>query len=149
MSEYTFDAARLPRMEAELDGYAAPYWSGLATGRLLLPFCEAGHYFWVPRPFCPRHPESDVGYRPGTGQGTVYSFTIVHRGEGAYAAAAPYALAYVELDEGPRVMAHLVDWHPGELVVGARVGLRHTGSGHGDAITTLRFAPIEHPSRQL
>jgi uncharacterized OB-fold protein len=34
----------------------------------------------------------------------------------------PYALAYVDLDDGPRVLAHL-DGEPRRLPAGARVGL--------------------------
>ena len=42
-----------------------------------------------------------------TGAGTVSASTLVHRApDDAFRAIAPYRLVLVELDEGPRLMAH-------------------------------------------
>jgi uncharacterized OB-fold protein len=43
------------------------------------------------------------------GDGVVYTETIVHAAPEQYAADAPYQLAIVELDEGGRVTARILD----------------------------------------
>ena len=57
----------------------------------------------------------------GSGRGTIYSYTINHRGDGDYRDASPYVLAYVELEEGPRVLTNIVDCDLETIAVGDRV----------------------------
>jgi uncharacterized OB-fold protein len=75
---------------------------------------------WIPRPFCPDHPDSEIQWFEASGRGVIYSYTRVEKGEGAFAAATPYVLAYVELDEGPRILTNIVgdneDVHIGQAV---------------------------------
>ena len=86
----------------------APHFDALEEGRLLLPRCDrCGEAIWYPRHHCPFCGSPEVGWFEASGRGVVYSFSVVRRGQGAYAAAAPYVLAYVELEEGPRVMTNL------------------------------------------
>jgi uncharacterized OB-fold protein len=70
-----------------------------------------------PAPWCPACHATDAGeawFGPG---GTVWSSTVVHIPVGKWTP--PYAIAYVDLDDGPRVLAHLVE--PRVLRPGARV----------------------------
>lgn len=118
-----------------------PYWDGAAQNRLIISRCtEDGQLLWPPRPFCPRHMTSSVRWDEVSGGGTVYSYTVVHRGEGAFAAASPYVLAYVELDEGPRIMTNLVTpagrGDPG-VHIGQRVRARFDAHEGGPPV--LRF----------
>jgi uncharacterized OB-fold protein len=71
----------------------------------------------VPAPSCPdcrgELLESDFGP-----DGTVWSSTVVHLDmEGL---SAPYGLAYIDLDQGPRFLAHAGE-QPRSLTVGSRV----------------------------
>src|SRR5882724_5273469 len=92
---------------------AAPFWDATAEGRLLLPRCDdCGTVIWYPKLLCPSCHSFHVSWFEASGRGTVYSFTISHRGPSAYRAAIPYVIAYVELDEGPRVMTNIVDCEP-------------------------------------
>jgi uncharacterized protein len=85
------------------------HFDGLEAGKLLLPRCErCGTVIWYPRHFCPACGALEVTWFEACGRGTVHSFTVIHRGQGDYAEAAPYVLAYVELEEGPRVMTNLL-----------------------------------------
>lgn len=88
----------------------APFWEAAAQGRLVLPRCRScGTVIWYPRAFCPQcHTSSGVEWIAASGRGTVYSFTVSHRGMGPYAQHAPYVVAYVELEEGPRVLTNIV-----------------------------------------
>jgi uncharacterized OB-fold protein len=87
------------------------HFAALAEERLLLPRCRScGEVFWYPRHFCPFCGALGVEWIEASGRGTVYSFTVVRRGGlGPYAEAMPYVVAYVELEEGPRVMTNLLD----------------------------------------
>jgi hypothetical protein len=61
--------------------------------------------------------------------GTVWSTTTLHVASGGREA--PYTLAYVDLDDGPRVLAHVEDGPRLALQVGERVRLAGQTS-HGD-----------------
>ena len=55
-----------------------------------------------------------------SGQGEIYSYTILQDPPEAFADQAPYILALVKLDEGPKVTAQLTDID-GEVAIGDRV----------------------------
>jgi uncharacterized OB-fold protein len=47
------------------------------------------------------------------GRGTVYTFTVTHQNQApGFHDALPYVLAYVELDEGVRLLTNIVDCAP-------------------------------------
>lgn len=75
----------------------------------------------------------------GSGRGTIYSYTINYRGEGDYRDASPYVLAYVELEEGPRVLTNIVDADLETIAVGDRVEVVFEPAGEGVAL--YRFRP--------
>jgi uncharacterized protein len=132
-----------PDVDLVIEPGIEPYWEAAGEGRLVLSRCaEDGAALWPPRPFCPRHLSAGVRWEPASGGGEVYSYTVVQRGEGAFAAAAPYVLGYVQLDEGPRVLTNLVtsDGRPAsEAHVGQRVVARF--DRHGKT-PVLRFSQI-------
>jgi uncharacterized OB-fold protein len=120
-----------------------PYWDATASGQLVLPRCvECQQVIWYPRPFCPACASTRVDWVPASGRGTVYSFTINRRGVAdlpAYRDAGTYVLAYVELDEGPRVMTNIVDCDPESVRIGQKVEAVFHDTGEGTAL--LRFKP--------
>jgi uncharacterized OB-fold protein len=100
----------------------APFWEAAAAGRLVLPRCRAcDRFIWYPRTFCPDCHGGDVEWAEASGNGTVYSFTVSYRGPGPWSERAPYVIAYVELDEGPRVMTNIVGADPETVRIGDRV----------------------------
>lgn len=99
----------LPVAHVTRDPELSPYWDAARAGRLVMPRCtQCGTVQALPRSFCPQHPQAAIEWIEASGRGTVYTFTRVHKGEGAFATATPYVVAYVELDEGPRVLTNLV-----------------------------------------
>lgn len=123
----------------------APFWEAAAQGVLRLPRCRAcAAVIWYPRPQCPRCGSSDVEWFAASGRGTVYSFTITRRAGGPYGDAAPYVLAYVELDEGPRMMTNVVGCPPESVYVGQVVVAEFHDSGDGAAL--VRFRPADRAS---
>jgi uncharacterized protein len=119
-----------------------PFWDATAQGRLVLPRCaECETIIWYPRPFCPACGSLKIAWVEATGRGTVYSFTVNRRGQAdlpAYRDAGVYVLAYVELEEGPRVMTNIVDCSPDEVKIGQRVEVVFHDTGQGSALPRFR-----------
>ena len=80
-----------------------------------------------------------------SGRGTVYTFTIMRRGDGPFRDKAPYVLAYVRLDEGPVMMTNIVGTDPESVSVGQAVQVVFEPAGDADAIP--RFTPVLSASR--
>jgi uncharacterized OB-fold protein len=117
------------------------YWDATLEGKLMLRKCNAcGTVNWYPRSLCPACGSFDTGWIQAAGHGTIYSFAITRRGQGAYASAAPYVLAYVELDEGPRMMTNIVDCDPDALRIGDSVEVVFHDTGAGAALPRFRPA---------
>ncbi len=77
--------------------------------------------FFPPRDLCPEcRRESDIAEKAFSGEGEVVTKTVVHDAISDYDAETPYTLAVVELDEGARITAQVVEGD-GEVDVGDRV----------------------------
>ena len=86
----------------------AHFWQGTRDGVLLLQRCRpCEKAYFPPRPFCPRCGSRDVEVFRASGRATLYSYAIQHRAMPGFEA--PYAIAVVKLDEGPRMMTNIVD----------------------------------------
>ncbi len=118
-----------------------PFWDGCAAGELRLQRCRpcARHYF-PPRPFCPRCLSADVEWTRVTGRATLHSYVINHRPAPGFDDDVPYAIAVVELDEGPRMMTNIVGVPntPEDLVLD--MALEVTFEARGDTAVPL-FRP--------
>jgi len=123
----------LPNGRPPFNQEATPYWEASAEGRLVLPVCDAGgHVIWYPRAWCPVCGSEAVTWTAMSGRGTVYACTVIRKGMGPWAAAAPYVGAYVELDEGPRVLTNVITDDPDAVHIGLAV--------------TATFVPSDEPS---
>ncbi|MES2716127.1 MAG: OB-fold domain-containing protein [Pseudomonadota bacterium] len=102
-----------------MDSSASPFAQGLAAGVLRYQRCEACALALTGQRFaCTGCGSTRLAWCDAAGLGTVYAVSAVHRAPTeAWRALAPYTLVLVDLDEGPRVMAHGA---PG-LAIGARV----------------------------
>ena len=136
----------LPAPAPPVNDETEPFWAALGTGRLELPVCDAcGHHIWYPRTWCPVCQGDSVTWTTLSGRGTVYARTILHKAMGPWGAAAPFVIAYVELDEGPRVLTNVVTDDPttvdvGSLVDAVCVPVDEPEEG-SPATHLLRFAP--------
>ena len=80
-----------------------PFWEGLTRHEFLVPRCRAcGDYNWVPYPACRSCLSEDQEWTKVSGEATVYSYTVVHRGHGQFNDEAPYGLVMAKLAEEPR-----------------------------------------------
>jgi uncharacterized protein len=129
---------QLPISQLRRSPELEPHFAGLDEGRVVIPRCdECGEAIWYPRAFCPTCGSSSVSWVEASGEGEIYSFSVVRKGTGDWAEHAPYVVAYVELDEGPRVLTNVVAPWEG-IEVGSRV--QATVEKDADGTPILRFA---------
>jgi uncharacterized OB-fold protein len=82
------------------------FWDGTRAGELRLQRCNAcAKVYFPPRPFCPVCAARDVAVFAASGKGRLFSYVINHRPVPGFTP--PYAIAVVELDEGPRMMTNI------------------------------------------
>ena len=80
------------------------YYEACGQDQLLVKHCnDCGKFYHYPRPLCPMCFSDKTEFRPAKGTGKIYSFSITR------AAPIPYAIAFVQLDEGPTMMTNIVD----------------------------------------
>ncbi len=141
-------APALPAPAPVVNPETKPFWDATAEGRLLLKRClDCGSPIWYPRAFCPECSSLRTEWFEASGRGTVYSYTVNHRTEGAYKEAAPLVLAYVELAEGPRMMTNVVGAAESELAIGLPVQVVFHDTGEGSALPRFRpAAPAARPA---
>ena len=83
------------------------FWEGTRAGELRLQRCdECHHIYFPPRPFCPKCASRKVSILKASGRAILYSYVINHRPAPGFEA--PYAIAIVQLAEGPRMMTNIV-----------------------------------------
>jgi uncharacterized OB-fold protein len=98
-----------------------PFWEAARKHELTLQRCGGcGKFIYYPRDRCPHCFSDNLSWNRVTGRGTLYSYTVVHRASSRAFADAPYVLAIVELDEGPRMTTNIVA-PPESLKVGMPV----------------------------
>jgi len=118
---------------------AAPFFEALRSGRLLLPRCPRDGFFFYPRNRCPACLRADWSWQPASGRGRVHSFTVDRVGhDPALAPLVPLVIAIVELEEGPRLSANLVDCASEDVSVGMLVQAEFA---HYEGSSILQFRP--------
>jgi uncharacterized protein len=133
-------SAQLPVRKVEVTSETKPFWDATASGQLALPRCqECSASIWYPRGFCPVCSSTSIEWVPSSGRGVVYSFSITRKGAGVWADHSPYVVAYVELEEGPRVLTNIVDCPANEVHIGMAVAVVFHPTEEGPAV--YRFAP--------
>ena len=123
---------RRPLRAPEATPETQAFWDAAREGKLLIKRCGAcGEAHYPPRGPCPFCHNPETAWEDAKGTGTIYSWSTMHRGPGA-----PYAIAYVELDEGPRMLTNIVvadreSAPPASLAIGDKVCLTFTETEEG------------------
>jgi uncharacterized OB-fold protein len=102
-----------------------PFFDGAAEGKLVLPRCVATKKFiWYPRGISP-WTLGPVEWVEVSGKGTIYTYSIMRRAD------PQYCIAYVALDEGPKMMTNIVDCDFDTIKVGQPVQLKWIATEQG------------------
>ena len=112
-----------------------PYFQAAAEGKLLLKKCnQCGEHHHYPRAMCPFCWSDKVEWVQAKGTGEIYTYTVTRRG-----GPVPYCIAYVQLDEGPRMMTNIVDTDLDTIKIGQRVKVSFKKTEGGQTVPC--FAP--------
>lgn len=107
-----------------IDSDSRPYWEGLAHGKLRIQRCtDCLRHVFYPRAICPHCFSSALTWITATGQGKIYSYTVVHQAYGAFADTVPFVIAIVELEEEVRMMTQIVATPREEIAIGKPVNI--------------------------
>ncbi|MYA84643.1 MAG: Zn-ribbon domain-containing OB-fold protein [Acidimicrobiaceae bacterium] len=123
------------------DTATTPYWEAAARHELALPCCDGcGLVFFPPRERCPGCWSAELSWQPMSGGGTVWTFTEVHVAfyDDTWADDVPYVVAVIELDEGPRMLAGIVEPDMASLAIGDRVEVTFEDRPEGVTLPVFR-----------
>lgn len=113
----------IPRSSPLIDELTRPFWTSGCDGVLSILRCSNCAY-WIhpPAPRCRNCRSNQVGAQPGSGRGSVYSFTVNHHPWNE-SVTEPYVVAIVELDEqaGLRLTTNIIGCDPDTVYVGMQV----------------------------
>jgi uncharacterized OB-fold protein len=112
-------AKPVPEVTEEL----RPFFAAARENRLVVQRCEGcGRRRFPPREICSECLCRDARWVESAGRGTVVSFNVMHQVyHPAFAAEVPYAVVLVELEDGGRMIANVVDCPLDRLAIGMAV----------------------------
>jgi uncharacterized protein len=117
------------------------YWDGLRDRKLLMPRCDAcGKYWFPPSLLCPHCNATKWTWTSTSGRGRIFSYVVYHRVyHPGFADEVPYAVAVIELDEGPRMISNVIGIAPDKLACDMRVEVVYQPIT--ETITLPKFKP--------
>lgn len=120
------------------------FWDGCKQGKLLLQRCkDTGKAYFPPRPFSPYTGSKAVEVFQASGKATLFSYVINHRPAKGFEDEAPYAIAVVQLAEGPRMMTNIVGCAQTPEALQLDMPLEVTFEKINDDIALPKFRPAK------
>jgi uncharacterized OB-fold protein len=109
----------VPRIDEESKGF----WEACQRHELYVQKCGAcGVLRYYPRALCPTCLSDAVEWVLSSGRGTVYTYTVTYQNQAnGFRDELPYVLAYVELDEGVRMLSNIIGCAPEDVKIGMPV----------------------------
>ena len=128
----------LPGVDWETRGY----WEGAGRGEIVLQRCtDCGTTQHRPRALCVSCLSDEIEHFVASGRGRVHTYTVTHQNQArGFREALPYVLAYVELEEGPRVLTNVVGCEPAQVQIGMPVVADFTDAENDIAVPRFRPA---------
>lgn len=120
-----------------------PFWDATKEHKLMYQVDpKTGDVVFFPRRHSPFTGSTDLEWRQSKGMGTVYTYSVIRQSRHpAFAPIVPYAIAYVDLDEGFRLLTNVVGVADPtkDITIGMRVKLQWEDQESG--ISLPLFAP--------
>lgn len=117
------DTLHIERAAVVPRSFSQPFWDATKNKKLMIQYDRAVQkHQWFPRPtsrFTGKR--SGIEWREVTGEGEVYSFTIVRRSRAPFLGHEPFFLAVVTLPEGVQIMGNTVGISLEEMKIGLKV----------------------------
>ena len=129
---------RFPEPDTQL------FWDATRDRRLTYQTCNScGEVIFYPRAHCDSCGWLETSWNTSNGEGVVYTYSVIMQSRHpAFKDLGPYAVAYVDLDEGFRIMTNIVNVGDpvSEVNCGMRVRLIWHDQGEGE-IALPMFEP--------
>lgn len=131
----------LPTPQPYITPETEEFWKATTEEELLICQCNGcDDIYFYPRQRCPHCSSMDTKYIESSGKGEVYARSVVHQAAAEYSEVTPFILAYVELDEGLRMMTNIVDTNPDDVEIGDKVEVVFDEVDENAALP--RFRPV-------
>lgn len=129
------------RILPRIDDDDEPFWEAAKNHELRMQQCdECDHIRWPPSPVCTECWTEAHEWVELSGQGEVNTWVVFHRPYfDAFADEVPYNVAEIELDEGPRYLANIVDCENDDIYRGMPVDV--VFEKYTDEVTVPKFTP--------
>ncbi|MCH8902170.1 MAG: OB-fold domain-containing protein [Chloroflexi bacterium] len=116
-----------------------PFWEATKNHELRYQVCDdCNKIVFYPRRHCPHCMGLNLSWKTSQGEGSVYTYTVIRQiGHPAFRERAPYIIAWIDLDEGFRMLSTIVG---DEITIGQRVGV--TWDDQENDISLPLFAPV-------
>ena len=100
---------------------SGPFWEATKEGKFVLQRCAScGEHVWTPKAVCPNCLTDTLEWTEASGRGSIYSYVVLHT-SAISALEPPYAIAVVDLEEGPKFFTSLVDVDVEQVRIGTPV----------------------------
>lgn len=119
-----------------------PFFAAAREGRLVVQQCRGcGRRRFPPRQICSHCLGRDAHWVQSSGRGTILSFNVMHQVyHPGFAAEVPYAVVLVELEDGARMIANVVDCPLERLRIGLPVEV--TFEARTEKVSLPQFRPV-------
>ncbi|HMN51641.1 MAG TPA: Zn-ribbon domain-containing OB-fold protein [Xanthobacteraceae bacterium] len=113
-----------PRMAPRANVYVNtdPFWQAAQKRELVIQYCkDSGKFQHYPRPVSIYTGKRNLEWRKVSGKGTIYAHTTIRIPGPGLDGRLPLPVATVELDEGVRMIANIIETDAADIKVGAKV----------------------------
>ena len=117
------------------------FWEGTKRRELLLQRCtDCAKTYFPPRSFCPENGSKEIEVVKASGRAKLISYMINQRPHPAFDG--PYAIAVVQLEEGPFMMSNIVNCEQTPEALQLDMPLEVVFEDVNDEITLPLFQPV-------
>lgn len=115
--------ANIKKQDLVIDRESQTFWEGVHDHKLLLQHCDdCNQYIFYPRIICPHCFSDQLTWQETSGQGSIHSFTVVHKAPPQFQNETPFVVGIIELEEGVRMMSRIIG-DPNEIAIDKKVSV--------------------------
>ena len=136
------DKKRYAKPLPHIDEENRPWWEAAQRHELSIQKCrDCGDLRFHPRALCTSCMSSSTEWVKCSGKGKIYTFTVTNQnGSAGFRDALPYVLAWVDLEEGVRILTNIVDCPPAQVKIDQRVEV--VFDDVTPDVTLVKFRPL-------
>lgn len=126
-----------------------PFWENAKQGRLVVKTCrDCGNVDHPPYLFCTACGSEEADWRPALGRATIFTYAISEYSVPApFIEDLPYVMAMVDLPEGPRMIARIVECSTAKLHRGLEVEVVFPPARSEDGFVLPVWRPVDAAAR--